>query len=185
MQSSKIPLAIVLFIFGMVSACGTPDFIKPEDDPDLLPPTVDGSPKVEGSILGGSGGISVDDLFGTSKKRRGAGGGGGIGVNVYLWRATLNTLSFLPLKSADPFGGVIITDWYTPPETLKERLKLNVYILDRTLSSDAVRVSVFRQIRTAGTWVEAPVKKETGVKLEDQILVRARELRVAAKRFSK
>ena len=185
MQSSKVLFTIILFTFGVVSACGNPSFIKPDDDPDLLPPKVDGSPEVEGSILGGSGGISVEDLFGTSKKRRGQDGGGGIGVNVFLWRATLNTLAFLPLKSADPFGGVIITDWYTPPETPKERLKLNVYILDRTLSSDAVRVSVFRQTKKAGDWVEAPVKKETGVKLEDQILVRARQLRVAAQRFSK
>ncbi|MEE2661893.1 MAG: DUF3576 domain-containing protein [Pseudomonadota bacterium] len=184
MQSSKVLLALILSTFGLVSACGNPSFIKPEDDPDLLPPTVDGSPAVEGSILGGSGGLSMDDLFGTSKKRRGE-GGGGIGVNVYLWRATLNTLAFLPLKSADPFGGVVITDWYTPPGTPKERVKLNVYILDRTLSSDGVRVSVFRQIKTAGNWVEAPVKKETGVKLEDQILFRARQLRVAAQRFAK
>ncbi len=185
MQSTKVLFAIILITFGMVSACGSPSFIKPEDDPDLLPPTVDGSPEVEGSILGGSGGISIDDLLGTNKKRGGGGGGGGIGVNVYLWRATLNTLAFLPLKSADPFGGVIITDWYTPPETPQERLKLNVYILDRTLSSDAVRVSVFRQTKIANDWVEAPVKKETGIKLEDQILMRARQLRVAAKRFSK
>ena len=185
MQSSKVFITVLTIISVMAFGCGNPTFIKPDDDPDLLPPTIDSSPEVDGSILGGEGGIEIDKLFGGDKKRRSEGRGGGIGVNVYLWRATLNTLAFLPLKSADPFGGVIITDWYTPPETPQERLKLNVYILDRALSSDAVRVSVFRQTKRNGSWVEAPVKKSTGINLEDQILVRARQLRIAAQRFSK
>ncbi len=129
--------------------------------------------------LFGSGGLT---LFGPSdKKNNGEGGGGGIGVNAYLWRATLDTVSFLPLTSADPFGGVIITDWYQPPETPNERLKLTIYILDRQLRADGLRVSVFRQIRNAdGNWVDAKVDTKTATQMEDAILARARELRIAA-----
>src|SRR5579862_448463 len=102
----------------------------------------------------GEGGLN---LFG-SEKKKGEGEGGGIGVNAYLWRATLDTVSFLPLTSADPFGGVIITDWYQPPESPNERLKLSIFILDRQLRADGIRVSVFRQVRGAdGNWVDAKV----------------------------
>lgn len=104
--------------------------------------------------------------------------GGGIGVNSYLWRATLDTVSFLPVTSADPFGGVIITDWYAPPETPNERFKLNVYVLGRALRADGVQVSVFRQlIDSVGNWRDAPVEADAGRKIEDSILTRARQLR--------
>ena len=111
----------------------------------------------------------------------GGGGGGGIGVNAYLWRGALETLNFMPLASADPFGGLIITDWYQPPESPDERLKLQVLIRDRTLRADGLRVSVFRQTRDRESgWVDAPVDPRTALELEDKILTRARELRVAA-----
>ena len=125
----------------------------------------------------GEGGLN---LFGGDKKK-GAGDGSGIGVNVYLWRATLDTVSFLPLTSADPFGGVIITDWYSPPEAPNERLKLSIFILDRQLRADGIRVSVFRQVRgtDGNSWVDAKVDAKTGTQMEDSILARARELRIA------
>jgi len=108
------------------------------------------------------------------------GGGGGIGVNAYLWRGALETLNFMPLASADPFGGLIITDWYQPAGVADERLKVHVLILDRALRADAVQVSVFRQQRDArGDWVEEPVDPQTKVELEDKILTKARELRIA------
>lgn len=105
-------------------------------------------------------------------------GGGALGVNSFLWRASLDTISFMPVNSADPFGGVIITDWHTPVESPSERFKLNVYILGRTLRADGIRVAVFRQVQDrGGQWKDAAVPDETGVKIEDAILIRARQLR--------
>ncbi len=104
----------------------------------------------------------------------------GIGVNGFLWRASLDTLSFLTLSSADPFGGVIITDWYAPPESPAERFKVTVYILGRELRSDGVRVAVFRQKRDTGSeWIDANAGKNTSTSLENAILTRARELRIS------
>lgn len=114
----------------------------------------------------------------------GSGGGGGqrgetIAVNSYLWRASLDTISFLPLNTADPFGGVIITDWYSPPETPNERFKVTVYILDRELRADGLRVAVFRQVRAPNAaWIEAKVDDRTGRDLENAILKRARQMRI-------
>ena len=105
-------------------------------------------------------------------------GGGALGVNSFLWRASLDTLSFLPINTADAFGGVIITDWHSPVESPSERFKMNVYILGRVLRADGVRVSVFRQVRgTAGDWVDAAVPEDTAPKIEDAILTKARILR--------
>lgn len=103
-----------------------------------------------------------------------------VGVNSYLWHATLDTLSFMPLASADPFGGVIITDWYSAPQDPNERMKLTIYILDRRLRADGLRIAVFRQAHGADGWVDAQVNADTSTKLEDAILTRARELRLAA-----
>ena len=120
-------------------------------------------------------------LFGSSAKdapTTQTGAGGGLAVNTYLWRATLDTVSFLPVSSADPFGGVIITDWYAPPETPNERFKLNVYVLGQALRADGVKVTVFRQVLDSmGTWRDARVEADTARQLEDAILTRARQLR--------
>lgn len=121
----------------------------------------------------GEGGIR---LFGRSDR---GGDANGIGVNAYLWRASLDTISFMPLASADPFGGVILTEWYAPPEQANERFKLNVFILGRELRSDAVQVNVFRQVRRNGAWQDADAAPETARGLEDAILTRARQLRVS------
>jgi hypothetical protein len=111
-----------------------------------------------------------------------AGGGGkdegaALGVNAYLWRGALDTLSFMPLSSADPFGGVIITDWYQPAAANGERFKATAYILGRQLRADAIRVSIFRQVQQNGQWVDAPVSAETVGELENKVLARAGELR--------
>ena len=104
-----------------------------------------------------------------------------LGVNSYLWHATLDTLSFIPLSSADPFGGVVITDWYTSPQVPTERMKVTVYILDRNLRADGLKVAVFRQTKGAdGGWADAQVATDTATRLEDAILTRARELRLAS-----
>jgi len=124
--------------------------------------------------LFGEGGLT----FGDEKQRGGAQGGGGLGVNTYLWRASLDTIAFMPVTSADPFGGVIITDWYSPPETPNERFKLNLIIRDRALRADGIHISIFRQIldRNAN-WRDAAVEPDAGRKLEDAVLTRARQLR--------
>jgi hypothetical protein len=86
----------------------------------------------------------------------------------------------MPLASADPFGGVIVTDWHSLPEAPSERLKVNVFILGRELRADGVRAAVFRQRREAnGTWADVAVDEGTVSRLEDAILTRARELRLA------
>ena len=103
-----------------------------------------------------------------------------IGVNSYLWRATLETLSFMPLTQADSAGGVIVTDWYANPETPNERVKVSVSILDSDLRADAVRIAASRQVLTNGTWVEATVQASTVQRLEDIILTKARDLRRSA-----
>ena len=118
-------------------------------------------------------------IFG-GKKKGSDDGSTGIGVNSFLWRASLDTVSFMPLASADPFGGVIITDWYSSPENPDERFKVNVFILDKQLVSNGVKVKVFRQVRGRSGWRDSNVADDTGVQLEDAILTRARQLRVAA-----
>ena len=120
----------------------------------------------------GAGGIS---LFGDDEKNT---SGGALGVNSFLWRATLDTIAFMPVSTADPFGGVILTDWHSTEEAPNERFKLNVYILGRTLRADGIRVAVFSQTKdSAGRWKDSTVPKQTGTKIEDAILTRARQLR--------
>ncbi len=100
-----------------------------------------------------------------------------IGVNAYLWRAALDTVSFMPLIQADANAGVIITDWYTNPNSPTERMKLTISILDQDLRADALRVAASRQVAQNGAWVDSPVQAATVQKLEEIILTRARDLR--------
>jgi hypothetical protein len=149
---------------------------------ERLPAKYSNEKSESGSIFGGDG-LDIFGLFNGSTGGSGGGGGGGagIGVNSFLWRASLDTIAFMPLTSADPFGGVIITDWYTPPESPSERFKMNIYILGRQLRANGIRVAVFRQSQSSpGAWTDASVKKDTSTNLENQILTRARQLRVAS-----
>jgi hypothetical protein len=100
-----------------------------------------------------------------------------IGVNAYLWRAALDTLSFAPMAQVDSNGGVIVTDWYANPHSPNERVKVTATILDRDLRADALRVAASRQILQSGVWVDAPVAAATVQRLEEIILTRARDLR--------
>jgi hypothetical protein len=100
-----------------------------------------------------------------------------IGVNSYLWRATLDTLSFMPLVQTDSNGGVVVTDWYANPQVPTERMKVTVTILDQDLRADALRVAALREVNRNGQWISAPVQAATTQKLEDLILTRARDLR--------
>jgi len=131
-----------------------------------------------GSLLSDQGGADVLAL-GTNEKTPEA---SGIGVNGFLWRASLDTLSFMPIASADPFGGIIITDWYSSPNDPNERMRLNVFIRDRDLRADGVKVTVFRQTRgTDAHWTDAAVAPATGTSLENAILTKARQIRLTQK----
>ena len=103
-----------------------------------------------------------------------------IGINSYLWRAALDTVSFMPLVQTDSNGGVIVTDWYANPNSPGERMKLTVTILDQDLRADALRVAASRQVQQGGGWIDVPVQAATVQKLEDIILTRARDLRRAS-----
>ncbi len=164
-------LSVVCVTAFMLSACEGAGYEPgtPELDPD--PIWKEGEDK---NTLFGKGGLV---LFNTEEEKPHAAGGGGIGVNSFLWRASLDTISFMPVNSADPFGGVIITDWHAPAETPRERFKLNVYILGRVLRADGVRVAVFRQIQDGNGWRDAPVAAKTDTRIEDAILTKARQLR--------
>ena len=104
----------------------------------------------------------------------------GIGVNAYLWRATLDTLSFMPLLTADPWGGVVNYDWYVNPQTPNERFKATVFILDTRLRADALNVTVTKEVRDAqGGWTASPVAAQTEADLENAILTKARQLNLS------
>ena len=167
-----LPVVILGVLGGSLAACnfsigGDPTYKEDRDK------TERGAGADSGTVFGEGG------LFGNDKKSGADNGGTGVGVNSLLWRASLDTISFMPLVSADPFGGVIITDWYTPPQTPNERFKVNIYILGRQLRADGVRASVFRQTNDTGTWADAPVALNTSTDLENAILTRARQLRMS------
>ena len=132
--------------------------------------------KEEGRFFG----VDALDIFNFGDDKKKSVVRSGISVNSFLWRATLDTISFMPLSSADPFGGVVITDWYAPPNTPEERYKLSVFILSRQLRANGIRVAVHRQKLDGSVWRSSNVANDTAVKLENQILTRARQLRVAS-----
>jgi hypothetical protein len=164
-------------IAGVLAGCGwlsenarTPGLEEYNDDSRRA--------RVRGRVTGQDGiMIFGTDRSGATRSAQADQGGVGLGVNAFLWRATLDTLSFMPLSSADPFGGVVITDWYAPPGVQNERFRVTAYILGRQLRSDGVRVVVFRQEARGGNWMDVPVSANTATELEDQVLNRARELR--------
>lgn len=134
----------------------------------------------EASSVPAGGAASSGTLFTFGKGAASTTPAAQVQVNAYLWRASLTTLSFLPLVSADPFGGVIITDWYSPSATPDERFKVNAYILGKDLSADNLQVSVFHQVQQDGDWVSTPADPSVAAGLEDRILAQAADLQAAA-----
>lgn len=158
-------------LLAALPACNT---IKADADQNY-PKTEEDRRKDERGKITGDEGISIG---GASEKDKDA-GKNPLGVNSFLWRATLDTLSFLPITAADPFGGTVLTEWYEAPEAPGERFKVNVLILDRQLRADSLKITTFRQTKTkAGVWADAATDAKLGRKLEDTVLTRARELRV-------
>ena len=167
--------AILSLVLPFLAACGSENqrMVRNDEYGDWRNGAVRQRP------LGTSAGLVV---FGVDKEREerqaaAAGGGSGLSVNAYLWRATLDTLSFMPLASADPFGGTVITDWYSPSAAQGERFRAQAYVMGRQLRSDGVRVQIFRQTLERGQWVDSPVSAATNSEMEDKVLARARELR--------
>lgn len=163
-------LSLVFAALIVLSACSS-ESVKEETTYPSQPEG--GSRFNKGEGIFGPGGLT---LFDSSKKVE---PGSGIAVNAYLWRASLDAVSFMPIASADPFGGTILTEWHSPGNVTDERMKANIVILDRQLRADSVRVSLFRQTKDAnGNWVDAAVPPDAERKMEDAILTRARELKV-------
>jgi hypothetical protein len=168
---TSLTFAAILGAGLLLAGCGA-------SQPSPVDPDYVGNQGPNGSSILGDNGI----VFGTTKTNRsdGSNAGSALGVNAFLWRGALDTLSFMPLASADPFGGVIITDWYQPPGSSDERFKATAYILGRELRSDGVRVTLFRQVMQNGQWVDAQVSPVTVGELEGRVLARARQLRTQA-----
>lgn len=170
--NKKAPLAAAFALLMSLSACSNTGVTTDADYKDKQRE----DRYRYGSLVSEGGGFSI--LGGDNKKADQT----GLGVNAFLWRASLDTVSFMPMASADPFGGTIITDWYSAPDAPNERVKLNVFILDRELRADGVKVTVFRQTRGKGdAWADAPVAPATASQLEEAILTRARQLKLAQK----
>ena len=176
-----LAVGVSLGAVGLAGCGGNPNSVQerksgPSNDRNTrdMVQGLGGQNREQGSLFGPGG------LFGTKQEKQ-IDSGTGVAVNAYLWRASLDTINFIPLVSADPFGGVIITDWYTPAETPNERMKVQVTILDRDLRADGVRVAVFKQTTSprGGNWVDAQVDPRTNIDIENAILTRARQLRIA------
>jgi len=178
MPKVMAPFAAMVLCLGLLAGCtGAQKEIS-------YPTRPEGTDKIvysdqERETVWGQGKSLGSKIFGTDEDDTSAGSGAGIGVNSFLWRASLDTLAFMPIASADPFGGVILTDWYENPDAAGERFKLNVYILDRQLRADGLRVAVFKQTKQSNNWRDAAVPEHMSLNLENAILSRARELRVA------
>jgi hypothetical protein len=146
------------------------------DEGTTYPKTEEDRRKARIGKVTGEEGLTIG---GVSDKEKEA-GKNPLGVNSFLWRGALDTLSFLPITAADPFGGTILTDWYEDPDAAGERFKVNVLILDRQLRADSLKITTFRQKKDkAGNWVNATTDAKLGRKLEDTVLTRARQLRIA------
>jgi Domain of unknown function (DUF3576) len=165
-------LAMALVAVTALSACDQGKAVYPTRDKGDTTPRMGNEPRE--TVFGAEG------LLGSGKKKD-QGDAVGIGVNSFLWRASLDTIAFMPIATADPFGGTILTDWYQMPESPNERFKLNVFILDRSLRADGVKVSVFKQGRDpSGQWVDVKVDPRMAGDLENTILTRARQLRIVS-----
>ncbi len=168
-KKSLIALIILLELAGCSKAnLDATNYPKPREEVEL---------EKMGKLTGEQGIV----LFGGNSKK-GKGEKSGISVNSYLWRATLDTVHFMPITKIDPFAGVIMTDWYSPPHHPKERFKLNLFVLSGHLRSDSIRVSAFRQVLRGHDWVDATPSLQFINSIEEKILVRARELKVRDQR---
>ncbi len=167
---------------GIVAACGSSnEYAAKEEQTTVQTGPLRDRNNEGGSIFGDEGftlsSLSDGSFFGGTDENR----DGALPVNRFLWQASLDTLSFLPLSSTDPFTGVIATDWGAAPGNPDERFKVTAYMVNPTLAASSLRVAVYREVMgEGGAWVPATVSPETPRKLEDAILTRARQIRIAS-----
>jgi hypothetical protein len=183
-KTKILPLCIFEGVLGVacllqLASCGS--HVVPVDPAVLNGDEISGAGAKAGSgggLFGANGlafGINKNPKASTSESP-----GGGLPINAYLWRGALSTVSFMPLTSVDPYGGVIISDWYTPPGTRGERYKTVVYILGWNLTQDGVHVSVFKQTLQNGQWTSATSSPTVSRDIEDKILARALKLQASS-----
>ncbi len=170
----KLKVFLQLCMLALLASCAS----EPKHKKDKQKPAVPQTPRERrNEKMGGT--IFDEPLFTTAPKKAES----SIGINSYLWKSTLDALAFMPKQSTDPFGGTVITEWWSPIETPKERLKIEVVILGRELRSDALRVSIFRQKKDAkNQWVEQAVDPKTIARFEETILAGARKIRLTEER---
>lgn len=173
-----MPLWAPVFpVFLVLAGCASDDTGPryPTRDRHASEPTY-GIDERGSGLLGSLTPDALESLFGSNDPETRA----GIGVNSFLWQALLDTINFMPLASADPFGGVVLTDWYAPGDAPNERFKMNALIIGKALKADAIRINLFRQVRGPdGGWQDAAVKADATAELENLVLTRARQLRMA------
>lgn len=179
--SPRVGLPVFLTLAMLVAGCGGSDLSAKKETGPKSGPVNKYDPEEEG--LFGEGGFSLGkvvsgNLFGGDSDET---KGSATLVNRYLWQASLDTLSFMPLASTDPYTGVIATDWSSTESAPGERFKVTVYLTSAELAATSVKVAVYRQVRgDGGNWIQTAVDPKTPRKLEDAILTRARQMRVAA-----
>ena len=130
-----------------------------------------------GGGLLGKGGLSFGDILGNSEENA-TSAPATMNVNIFLWRASLETIDFMPLNSADPIGGTIITDWYSTSDNQNERCKLNIFISGKRLNAENLKVRSFCQENKNQTWVNKNINKENNIKIENAILNKAKKIRL-------
>jgi uncharacterized lipoprotein len=169
-------LAFAGLLAGLTAACSSDDpRVGPAPQPISQAERELQQAGVQGSIFDLVGGVQAGNVrLGNPEDALGVSN-----VNKHIWRAALDTLSFMPIASTDPFTGVIATDWASTAGAPNERLKATVFVTSTALSAQSLRVAVYREVLQNGAWVAAPVADETPRKIEDAILVRARQLRIA------
>lgn len=172
--------AAILVIAGLAAGCGSNQRAKEDTAGPKPGPKREYDPSRDTSVFG-EGGVSVATLnAGRAGGILGEDEKGRLPVNKYLWQGALDTLSFLPLASTDPFTGVIATDWGATPEAPDERFKVTAFVVSPVLSAASLKVAVYREARNAeGVWLPAQVSPDTARRLEDAILTRARQIRIA------
>ncbi|HSF96854.1 MAG TPA: DUF3576 domain-containing protein [Thermohalobaculum sp.] len=167
-------------LIGLAAGCSK-DMAAKEDTAPRSGPSHKYDPKYDESVFGKRG-VSIGSIRSNRPGGILGGGeaeGGNLPVNKYIWQASLDTLSFLPLASTDPFTGVIATDWGATPEAPGERFKVTAYVVSPALSAASLKVAVYREVRDGNLWVPAEVNPDTALQLENAILTRARQLRIA------
>ena len=120
------------------------------------------------------------NLFGDETDSQQTSVGVGLPINPFLWKASIETISFMPLASTDPFAGTIITDWYTAENNINERCKLNIFINGADMKTDNLKVLSFCQSLKNNQWVNSPPNSEDNVRLENAILNKAKKLKLTS-----